>query len=217
MNSSKRTSFAVFLLLSLASVWGIEYGVAVLFQNLTLSPLISFACLGLLAIFFSPRQILLATPLFALLTYSLVRGAAVFPEIRATSVLMAGVLASWASSQRIRILNRSQEMDTILQSLPVPWILSDGSGVITRASTKALTLLALPQKDLIHSSYFALLSPTEGKGAFIRNYLDVFDSVADPVKIKVSFTNAPRIQMVAMISPVEFPEGKRLLTVLDHS
>jgi PAS domain-containing protein len=217
MNFPKRIHFAIFFLLSLASVWGIERGVALLFQNLTLSPLISFACLGLLAIFFSPRQILFATPFFALLTYSLIDGAAVFPEIRATSVVMAGVLASWASSQRIRILHHSQELDTILQSLPVPWILSDGSGVITRASAKALSLLALPQKDVIHSSYFSLLSPAEGKGAFIRNYLDVFDSVADPVKIKVSFTNAPHIQMVAMISPVEFPEGKRLLTVLDHS
>ena len=217
MNFPKRTHFAIFLLLSLATVWGIEHGVALLFQNLTLSPLISFACLGLLAIFFSPRQILFATPFFALLTYSLINGTAVFPEIRATSVVMAGVLASWASSQRIRILHHSEEMDTILQSLPVPWILSDGSGVITRASAKALSLLALTQKDVIHSSSFSLLSPTEGKGAFIRNYLDVFDSVADPVKIKVSFRNTPHIQMIAMISPVEFPEGKRLLTVLDKS
>ena len=216
MNPSKTSTFLAFLFLALATVWGVEAGVTLLFQNLTLSPLLSFICLGLFATFFTARQLLFAAPFFALLTYWLI-GTAVFPGIRAMSVLMAGLLASWGSSQRVRILHHSQEIETILQTLPVPWILSDGSGNITRTSAKALSLLCLPLKDVIHASFFSLLSPTEGKGAFIRNYLNVFDSIAEPLKIKVSFAKSPEIQMFATISPIEFREGRRLLTVLNHS
>jgi PAS domain-containing protein len=217
VNPSKTSTFLAFLFLALAAVWGVEAGVTLLFQNLTLSPLLSFICLGLFAAFFTARQVLFAAPFFALLTYWLILGTAVFPGIRAMSVLMAGLLASWASSQRVRILHHSQEIETILQTLPVPWILSDGSGNITRTSAKALSLLCLPLKDVIHASFFSLLSPTEGKGAFIRNYLNVFDSIAEPLKIKVSFAKSPEIQMFATISPIEFREGRRLLTVLNHS
>jgi len=217
MNPSKKATFLAFLLLALAAVWGTEKGVALLFHNLTLSPLLSFGCLGLFAVFFTARQVLFATPFFALVTYWLIHGTAVFPGIRAMSVLMGGLIASWASSQRIQILHHSQEMETILQTLPVPWILSDGSGNITRTSAKALSLLGLPLKDMLQESFFSLLSPAEGKGAFIRNYLDVYDSVSEPIKIKVFFAKSPETQMFATISPVEFPEGKRLLTVFNHS
>jgi len=202
---------------SLLAVGLLDQGVTWLTEDFTLSPPLSIIALGLLAFFFSWRQVLLAVPCFTILSYFLVLETARFPMVRAASVGVAGVLAAWAAAQRGRIVRHSVEVETILKTLPVPWILSDESGNITRISDKACLLVSSPVENLVGASYFSFLSPAEGKGEFIRKYLDAFSSASLPVKTKVVFASSQATQRSATFFSLDFAEGKRLLTVLESS
>lgn len=205
----------VVLSVSLSGVWLIDQFITRISGDYTLSPLLSIMCLGILASIFSCRQVLLATPCFAFLSYFLILETAKFPVVRSTSVLIAGGLAAWAAAQRVRIVKHSQEVETILQALPVPWILSDESGNVTRMSEKARLLAAPNQESVVGSSYFSLLTPVEGKGVYIRRYLDAFTSIPTPLKTKVFFTASPDSAWSATFFALDFAEGKRLLTVFE--
>ena len=217
MHSGKKTLFFISLAVSLAVIWVIEAGVGQLLGKLTLSPPLSIISLGLFAAFFSWRQVLFATPFYAVLSYYLILGTAVFPGVRSSSILISGLLAAWVASQRSRILKHSEELDAILRTLPVPWILSDGSGNITRISEKARVLMASSSEDIIGASYFSFLSPSEGKGEFIRNYLSAFDDSVPPSRIKITFSKSPHTQAWATLFALECSEGRRLLTVFEAS
>ena len=214
-----KTPWPYFLVLaiSLSAVWLIDQGVTRLTEDFTLSPPLSIIALGLLAFFFSWRQVLLAAPCFAFLSYFLVLETARFPVVRSASVGIAGILAAWAAAQRGRIFNHSMEVETILGTLPVPWILSDESGNITRISDKALLLVSSPAESVVGVSYFSFLSPAEGKGEFIRKYLDSFSSARLPTKTKVVFTASQDTPRTATFFSLDFAEGKRLLTVFEAS
>lgn len=213
----KPLPYFLVLAISLSAVWLIDQGVTWLAEDFTLSPPFSIMALGLLAFFFSWRQVLLAGPCFAILSYFLVLETARFPVVRSVSVGIAGALAAWAAAQRGRILNHSMEVETILRTLPVPWILSDESGNITRISDKALHLVSSPAANVVGASYFSFLSPAEGKGEFIRRYLDAFNSASLPTKTKVVFAASQDTRRTATFFSLDFAEGKRLLTFFEAS
>jgi len=213
----KPLPYFLVLAISLSAVWLIDQGVTWLAEDFTLSPPFSIMALGLLAFFFSWRQVLLAAPCFAILSYFLVLETARFPVVRSASVGIAGALAAWAAAQRGRIINHSMEVETILRTLPVPWILSDESGNITRISDKALHLVSSPAENVVGVSYFSFLSPAEGKGEFIRRYLDAFNSASLPIKTKVVFAASQDTRRTATFFSLDFAEGKRLLTFLEAS
>jgi len=213
----KPLPYFLVLAISLSAVWLIDQGVTWLAEDFTLSPPFSIMALGLLAFFFSWRQVLLAAPCFAILSYFLVLETARFPVVRSASVGIAGALAAWAAAQRGRIINHSMEVDTILRTLPVPWILSDESGNITRISDKALHLVSSPAENVVGVSYFSFLSPAEGKGEFIRRYLDAFNSASLPIKTKVVFAASQDTRRTVTFFSLDFAEGKRLLTFFEAS
>jgi len=213
----KPLPYFLVLAISLSAVWLVDQGVIWLAEDFTLSPPFSIMALGLLAFFFSWRQVLLAAPCFAILSYFLVLETARFPVVRSASVGIAGALAAWAAAQRGRIINHSMEVETILRTLPVPWILSDESGNITRISDKALHLVSSPAENVVGVSYFSFLSPAEGKGEFIRRYLDAFNSASLPTKTKVVFAASQDTRRTATFFSLDFAEGKRLLTFFDAS
>jgi len=213
----KPLPYFLVLAISLSAVWLIDQGVTWLAKDFTLSPPFSIMALGLLAFFFSWRQVLLAAPCFAFLSYFLVLETARFPVVRSASVGIAGALAAWAAAQRGRIINHSMEVDTILRTLPVPWILSDESGNITRISDKALHLVSSPAENVVGVSYFSFLSPAEGKGEFIRRYLDAFNSASLPIETKVVFAASQDTRRTVTFFSLDFAEGKRLLTFFEAS
>ena len=213
MKSKTNLSFLVFLTLSLASVVGAEVGIAHFFQHSTISPPLSMLYLALLASFFSWRKVIFATPFFVLTSYLLIDGVALFPSVRAFSVLVAGGLSALIAFQREQGIRRSAEFSTILDNLPVPWVLSDSTGNIALANKDALAVLSQPSlSSVIGASYFSFFSPAEGKGVFIQKYLDIFMSDSSPSHMSLLLANTPPITIHATLSRIHLPHGVFLLT-----
>ena len=208
--------FLPILVLTLLGVALLEQGITLAFGDLTLAPLLSIISLWILASFFSWRKVALATPVFALLSYFLILGTAYFPSVRAASVVIAGGLAAWTARQRERIHAHAHEVELILQALPTPWILSDDNGNITRLSPSAVSLFSIKSGDALETSYFAFFHPAEGKGQFIRKYLEAFESAA-PGRLVLSLAKDPLQKVSAQFFRLDCEEGRRLLTVFGAS
>jgi hypothetical protein len=214
MSAKKRPAFLICFILLLAAVIGVESGLKSIIGHATISPPLSIICLALLAAFFSWQQVLFATPFFALVSFALIHDVAVFPSVRAFSVIIGGGLAGWIAFQRGQATRRSTEIALILQNLPVAWILSDASGNITHASQNALsTLTSLTSGTIIGSSYFSFFSPSEGKGVFIQKYLDAFALNSPPITLNLSLSKHSIKPVRATLSCVHLSQGPLLLTV----
>jgi len=214
MSAKKSPVFLFFFIFLLAAVVVAEKSIELVAGPLTLSPPLSIICLALLAAFFSYRQVLFATPFFAFISFFLIDGVAVFPSVRAFSVLVGGGLAAWVAFQRDQSSRRSVEIALILQGLPVPWVLSDGSGNITHASHNALdSLSALSSGTIIGCSYFTFFSPTEGKGLFIQKYLDAFSQISPSTTLNIALRKNSPNTIRATLSCIHLPQGPLLLTV----
>ena len=217
MNSESRLRiYFVWLAVSLLLVAGLEQGCTFLFGDLTLAPPLSIIALGVLAAFFSWRKVLFAIPFFASISYVLILDTARFPLVRAVSVLLAGILASWAAYQRVKIVLHAREIEAILKNLGLPWILSDESGNVSQISPQALALLSLKESSVLGLSYFSIFSPTEGKGELIRRYLDLFQTQAVPIHVSLASKTSEQM-FRATLAPLEFPGAKRVLTTLGQS
>ena len=213
MKSKINLNFLVFFTLFLASVVGGEMSVAHFFRHSTISPPLSMLYLALLAAFFSWRQVMIATPFFVLTSYLLIDGVALFPSVRAFSVLVAGGLAAWIACQRERGDRRSAEISAILDSLPIPWVLSDSTGNITLANKDALVVLSQSSlSTVIGTSYFSFFSPAEGKGVFIQKYLDIFMYDSPPLTMSLLLANTSPVAIHATLSRIHLPQGVFLLT-----
>jgi len=175
--------FFLILFIIVALVIGVELSVSRLFGNQTLTPLLSIAVLAGLAYFFSFRQVLLSIPLFTCLSYFMIRGSSEYPLVRSSTVLAGGIVALWASRQRSRLSSQVQEVEAVLQSLPVPWLLSDVLGVITRHSAKLVDLSDVGQ-ELVGTSFFSYFNLTSNKD-FIRSYMDSFEKNFSPPTIRL--------------------------------
>lgn len=215
----KQPPFFLCLAILLTLVVGAEQGITYVIGDLTLAPLLSIIAMGLLAVFFTWKQVLFASPFFVVTSYYLILGTAKFPVIRAMSVFFAGALAAWAARQRQQIENHSKEVEQVLQALSVPWILSDSVGNITRVSDQAASLVSLPVHTIVGTSFFSFFSPLSGKGEFIRRYLDAFEAKALPGKMSLTVSGAStqNLRVTASFSIMEIEDGQRLLTVLDLS
>ena len=199
---------------ALLCVAGLDQGITAILGDLTLAPPLSIIALGVFAALFSWKEVLVAVPFFAALSYFLVLDLARFPAVRAISVFLAGILAMWAAYQRVKLVLHAREVEAILKNIALPWILSDESGNVSQISPRALELLSLDASLILGLSYFYIFSPMEGKGELIRRYLDLFHPQAIPIQVSLASKTSARTYR-ATLSPLEFPGGKRVLTTLD--
>ena len=161
--------------------WGIESMTTRLFGHQTLAPMLSILSLSILAFHCSSRLILLSTPLFILLSYLLIREHSIYPLVRALTVLFGGILAVWVGSSREKLQRQRSEIETIVNLMPIPWLLADSSGNILRISSVLQKLLGPSHSNLINTSFFSLFSAAQNRGDFIRLFLDTADnSVCSP-------------------------------------
>jgi positive regulator of sigma E activity len=103
--------------------------------------MLSILSLSILAFFCSSRLILLSTPLFILLSYLLIREHSIYPLVRALTVLLGGILAVWVCSSREKLQHQQSEIESIVNLMPIPWLLADSAGNILRISTALQYLL----------------------------------------------------------------------------
>ena len=107
-------------LLFLALVVGIESGATYFFGHQTLAPLLSILSLSILAFYCSSRLLLLATPLFMILTYLLILDHSPYPLVRTFTVFLGGILSVWVNSSRNKLQRQQSEIETIVNLMPIP-------------------------------------------------------------------------------------------------
>jgi PAS domain S-box-containing protein len=169
--------FKLFLTLvfGLGLVAGLDRGIAFLFGEQTLAPLISLLILAGFSFFLSPAQILLSIPLFAFESFVLIREASAYPLVRTATVFLGGALAWAVRTERLKIFAQLVEVDNLLSQLPAPWLMVDSSGNILQASRAAIATLGMSLSQLQTLSFSYLFSPNEKKGDFIQTFLKVVD------------------------------------------
>ena len=204
-------------LLFIGLVWGIESVTTWLFGPQTLAPMLSILSLSILAFFCSSRLILLSTPFFILLSYLLIREHSIYPLVRALTVLLGGILSVWVCSSREKLQHQQSEIESIVNLMPVPWLLADSAGNILRISTALQKLLGPSCLSLINTSFFSLFSTAQNRGDFIRLFLDTADnSVAHP-GLNLTLANPPHTRFIAALSSLPSPSGRSVLIILNPS
>jgi PAS domain-containing protein len=202
-------------LLFLGLVVGIESGATYFFGHQTLAPLLSILSLSILAFYCSPRLLLLSTPLFMILTYMLIRDHSDYPLVRAFTVLLGGILAVLVSSSRQKLQRQQSEIETIVNLMPIPWLLADASGNLLRIGPELQKLLGSSHSNLINTSFFSLFSTAQNRGEFIRLFLDTADHSITHTGLHLSLVNPPHTQFVAVLSPLPSPDTNSVLIILN--
>jgi len=220
MNVMFSPSFVIWLrrflpLLFLALVVGIESGATYFFGHQTLAPLLSILSLSILAFYCSSRLLILSTPFFMLLSYSLIRDHSDYPLVRAFTVLLGGILAIWVSSSRDKLQRQQDEIETILSFMPLPWLLADSSGNILRISSALQVFLGPSRLNLINSSFFSLFSAAQNRGEFIRLFLDTADNSVTHPGLNLTLANPPHTRFIASLSSLPSPSGHSVLIILN--
>ena len=202
-------------LLFLGLVVGIESGATYFFGHQTLSPLLSILSLSILAFYCSSRLLLLSVPLFMLISYLLIRGHSDYPLVRAFTVLLGGILAVWVSSSRQKLQRQQSEIETIVNLMPIPWLLADSSGNLLRIGPELQKLLGASHPNLINTSFFSLFSTAQNRGEFIRLFLDTADHSITHTGLHLSLANSPHTQFVAVLSSLPSPDSNSVLIILN--
>jgi PAS domain-containing protein len=204
-------------LLFLGLVVGIESGATYFFGHQTLAPLLSILFLSILAFYCSPRLLLLSTPLFMILTYLLIRDHSDYPLVRAFTVILGGILAVWVSSSRNKLQRQQTEIETIVNLMPIPWLLADASGNLLRISPELQKLLGPARPNLINTPFFSLFSAAQNRGEFIRLFLDTSDNSVTHSGLNLTLANPPHTRFVAVLSSLPSPSGHSILIILNPS
>jgi len=204
-------------LLFLGLVVGIESGATYFFGHQTLAPLLSILSLSILAFYCSPRLLLLSTPLFMILTYLLIRDHSDYPLVRAFTVLLGGILAVLVSSSRQKLQRQQSEIETIVNLMPIPWLLADASGNLLRIGPELQKLLGPSRPNLINTSFFSLFSAAQNRGEFIRLFLDTSDNSVTHSGLNLTLANPPHTRFVAVLSSLPSPSGHSVLIILNPS
>ena len=201
----------------LGLTWGIESLTTRLFGHQTLAPMLSILSLSILAFYCSSRVVLLSTPLFILLSYLLIREHSIYPLVRSFTVLLGGILAVWVCSSREKLQRQQSEIETIVNLMPIPWLLADSSGNILRISSALQKLLGLSCSNLINTSFFSLFSAAQNRGEFIRLFLDTSDNSVTHSGLNLTLANPPHTRFVAVLSSLPSPSGHSVLIILNPS
>jgi PAS domain-containing protein len=204
-------------LLFISLVWGIEFSATHLFGPQTLAPLLSILSLSILAFYCSPRLLLLSTPLFMILAYLLIRDQSPYPLVRTFTVLLGGILSVWVSSSRNKLQRQQSEIETIVNLMPIPWLLTDASGNLLRIGPELQKILGPSHSKLINTSFFSLFSTAQNRGEFIRLFLDTADRSITHTGLHISLTNPPYTQFVAILSSLPSPNSNSVLIILKPS
>ena len=204
-------------LLFLGLVVGVESGATYFFSHQTLAPLLSILSLSILAFYCSSRLLILSTPFFMLLSYSLIRDHSDYPLVRTFTVLLGGILAIWVISSREKLQRQQDEIETILSFMPLPWLLADSSGNILRISPALQKLSGSSPSNLINTSFFALFSTAQNRGEFIRLFLDTADHSTTHKGLHLSLVNPPHTQFIAVLSSLPSPASNSVLIILNPS
>jgi nitrogen-specific signal transduction histidine kinase len=152
-----------------------------------------------------------------ILTYLLIRDHSDYPLVRAFTVLLGGILAVLVSSSRNKLQRQQSEIETIVNLMPIPWVLADASGNLLRIGPELQKLLGSSHSNLINTSFFSLFSAAQNRGEFIRLFLDTSDNSVTHAGLNLTLANPPHTRFVAVLSSLPSPGGHSVLIILNPS
>ena len=206
--------FIFALVIGLGVVACLDRGIAFLFGEQTLAPLISLLILAGFSFFLTPAQILLSIPLFAFESFVLIHEASAYPLVRTATVFLGGALAWAVRTERLKIHTQLMEVDTLLSQLPAPWLMVDSSANILQASRVALTSLGMALPELQASTFSYLFSPVDRKGDFIQTFLKVVDHHQGVSGLELICRHSGQA-FIASLAPLTNTRGTSVLVVLN--
>jgi PAS domain-containing protein len=152
-----------------------------------------------------------------LLSYMLIQAHSPYPLVRTFTVLLGGILAVWVSSSRQKLQRQQSEIETIVNLMPIPWLLADASGNLLRIGPELQKLLGSSHSKLINTSFFSLFSVAQNRGEFIRLFLDTSDNSVTHSGLNLTLANPPHTRFVAVLSSLPSPSGHSVLIILNPS
>lgn len=201
----------------LGFVYATEWVVSYFFGDQTLAPLLSILFCVALVFLGSPRLILVAIPLFALLTYLLIMDYSKYPMIRTATMMIGGLLAYWSCRQRKSLAQKISEVDIILSKVEAPWILCDRSGNIRQMSEAAARLAGVTLKQVEGTSFFSVFSSGPSKGELIQKFLQAADAHSVVEKYSLAPPARPGTFFHGSLIPLQVPEGLGILALIRSS
>ena len=175
--------------LLLVLVYFLDVAISKIIGDQTFAPAFCVLSLFGMAMVLSGRWILLWIPAFAGMAYWLIYDVSAFPLTRTTTVILAGLMAAWASRQREKVDEQLGEIESILSYLPTPWALLNEEGAILKTNLAGAALLGSTPEEIVGNSIFEVGSSGEAER---RRRIEDF--------IKVSPTSAPQ-NLVFQLGP----------------
>jgi len=157
----KEIRFLVLFVILALGVFTAERLSVLWFGPQTLAPLLAVLSLGIIAIRFSYRFVLLSILPFAVLAYWLISDSSQYPFVRTITVILAGGIACWASFEKDRLSQQVQEFDAIIRNLPLPWLLSDPNGITVALSPLLAAAAGKTSEELVGIPYSSLLASAD--------------------------------------------------------
>ena len=155
----------------------------------TFAPALCVLSLFGMAMVLPTQTILFWIPGFAGMAYWLICGVSAFPITRTITVVLAGLMATYASRQRQKVDEQLGEIDAVLSHLPTPWALLNEEGAILKTNSTGAALLGSTPEEIVGNSIFEVGSSGEAER---RRRIEDF--------IKVSPTSAPQ-NLVFQLGP----------------
>lgn len=120
----------------------------------TFAPALCVLSLFGMAMVFSVQTILFWIPGFAGMAYWLIYDVSAFPITRTITVVLAGLMAAYASRQRQKVDEQLGEIDAVLSHLPTPWALLNEEGAILKTNSTGAALLGSTPEEISGNSIF---------------------------------------------------------------
>jgi PAS domain-containing protein len=206
-----------------------------LMGDITLAPVLSVLCLAGLTFYLSPKQIMVWTLGFVLISFLLLTfwrysfvpgGPYVAPDqktgfslarggVRSATVLLAGGLCALLGLQRERLQAAVAETVAVMTALPSGVLISNSSGLISFANEKVAQILGAKVEDLIGSSFFSLLTSPEGNT--IEKYSILAEVPGDKIeRLILHLRKNPSVALRARLFCLQSASGKLVATVFDE-
>ena len=206
-----------------------------LMGDITLAPVLSVLCLAGLTFYLPPKQILIGTLGFVLVSFLLLTfwrysfvpgGPFVAPDqksgfslaraaVRSVTVLLAGGLCALLGLQRERLQAAVSETVAVMTALPSGVLISNSSGLISFANERAARILDAKIEDLIGSSFFSLLTSPEG------NIIEKYSALAEMPgeksgRLIFHLRKNPSVVLGARLFCLHSASGRLVATVFDE-
>lgn len=224
-----------FAAIGLLAVFVLDRIAHAIFGDVTVAPLVAVILLAAIALRLTPIQLLLWTPVYALLCFLLLtywRASFTWQDkqlpgdwmsatffwravVRAATVLVAGVLCALLSRQRERLQALVDETTAVMTALPSGVLISDPSGFISFANDKAVEALGVCRGDLLGSSFFSLLTAPHGNT--IEKYAALCEVPGENSgNLKLQLRRKPEVRLTAKLFCLQTSTGRMIATVLDE-